>query len=358
MQQPQQQQTYTYSTLVPVLACLVSQKLLNHGSLPLFLKGAPAEQETGSPEYTYSTVQGSDADLTTYNAQPVAGGGMTTITGYAAEPKEKWWNVPIGTMHPLDTAGAWNGGSVDSVNQDRTVRMGAPLTLSGEREDGTVASNDVPHGEQYDYARARRRGLRPAQLKGGRLTSLAGVDGAASHATLAAEVQSLSPAEQKKWGRHVLKAAGLHRVLRDLPLSQVKALPPHYRREWARLTEQAAGLAARPARLSAVAKLELSRAQKLSREQERMRAAIARMPRFKAPRRPAFKAPSIWDSSPARTPRVDEFGMPELRGAFSRGVAGGSANLREMAMGLRTDTPCGALCKQRALEAASDAIPV
>jgi len=89
-----------------------------------------------------------------------------------------------------------------------------------------------------------------------------------------------------------------------------------------------------------------------------MRAAIARMPRFKAPRRPAFKAPSIWDSSPAQTPRVDEFGMPELRGAFSRGVAGGSANLREMAMGLRTDTPCGALCKQRALEAASDAIPV
>ena len=36
----------------------------------------------------------------------------------------------------------WDTGAVDAINPDSTVRANAPLTLTGERADGTVASED------------------------------------------------------------------------------------------------------------------------------------------------------------------------------------------------------------------------
>ena len=112
-----------------------------------------APQAAAPDEYTYSTNAGGPA-LYTYNAAP-EGGGLATynaqevgaqgsvINGYVQGDKpEMWYNVPIGEIHPLDTAGRWDSGQVTSINPDSTARASAPLTLTGERADGTVASED------------------------------------------------------------------------------------------------------------------------------------------------------------------------------------------------------------------------
>jgi hypothetical protein len=41
----------------------------------------------------------------------------TTINGYGQTGgrEEQWWNVPVGEMHPLDTAGRWDLGQVTNL---------------------------------------------------------------------------------------------------------------------------------------------------------------------------------------------------------------------------------------------------
>ena len=121
-------QTYTYTTgLAP------AQDTYTYTTA---MDSAPAE-------FTYTT-SGGDAGMSSFTAQELSP-QMTTIDGYVrddATKKEAFWNVPIGEIHPLDTAGRWDLGQFASINPDSTARANAPLTLTGERADGTPASGD------------------------------------------------------------------------------------------------------------------------------------------------------------------------------------------------------------------------
>ena len=90
-----------------------------------------------------------------------------------------------------------------------------------------MASNDVPHGEQYDYARSQRGGLRTAHLKA-RLTSLAE---AGVLATPSSQVMSL----------YLLSLQVLEGRPLSLKLSDTRVYEPQIR---ARLGTQVMSLAA------------------------------------------------------------------------------------------------------------------
>eukprot|EP00961_Rhodomonas_salina_P168222 2267736-Rhodomonas_salina.3 len=158
-------------------------------------------------DYTYTAMPSSDG-LTFYNAQETSP-QMTVINGYATEGNnmEQWNTIPVGTLHPLDTAGDWESGAFNSINPDGTARASAPLTLSGERADGTVKSED---------ARASRgMGLVPSQLKGARLTELLQLPARSERAiwnTPSSKVEKLSPHDQQVWAKHVMAQHALHKV--------------------------------------------------------------------------------------------------------------------------------------------------
>jgi hypothetical protein len=161
------QQTFTYNTNAAVApeSFAYSTTVAPQDNTYTYVAGPQAAAQdaytytanpAGGPAlYTYNANAGGDT-LSTYNAQEV-NPQMTTINGYVQDNKpEQWWNVPIGEIHPLDTAGRWDLGAVHAINPDSTARASAPLTLTGERADGTVASEDSTRPAPEDRLRAAR----------------------------------------------------------------------------------------------------------------------------------------------------------------------------------------------------------
>ena len=161
------QQTFTYNTNAAVApeSFAYSTTVAPQDNTYTYVAGPQAAAQdaytytanpAGGPAlYTYNANAGGDT-LSTYNAQEV-NPQMTTINGYVQDNKpEQWWNVPIGEIHPLDTAGRWDLGAVHAINPDSTARASAPQTLTGERADGTVASEDSTRPAPEDRLRAAR----------------------------------------------------------------------------------------------------------------------------------------------------------------------------------------------------------
>jgi len=198
----------------------------------------------GPALYTYDASSPADT-LSTYNAQEV-NGQMTTINGYVQDNKpEQWWNVPMGEIHPLDTAGRWDLGAVTAINPDSTARASAPLTLTGERADGTVASEDStrpPPEDRLSMARTTKLLEMPtlwqhashAKLHRQKFNALAVARGAhltqgrlqAIYHTPVSKVGKLSPEERKLWASHVIleaKKKQKRRMVYGTPLNEVSA---------------------------------------------------------------------------------------------------------------------------------------
>eukprot|EP00286_Rhodomonas_abbreviata_P019872 CAMPEP_0181315408 /NCGR_PEP_ID=MMETSP1101-20121128/15361_1 /TAXON_ID=46948 /ORGANISM="Rhodomonas abbreviata, Strain Caron Lab Isolate" /LENGTH=383 /DNA_ID=CAMNT_0023422617 /DNA_START=26 /DNA_END=1177 /DNA_ORIENTATION=+ len=319
-------QTYTYSTTAP-----------EEGPYSY-----STTQEQGGT-YTYNAAP-QDGGLTFYNAQETVP-QMTVINGYAqtGPSMEKWYTMPVGTLHPLDTAGDWDAGAFDSVNPDQTIRASAPLTLSGEREDGTVAA---------DARSARPTFAMPSHLAAGRVTELLELPSkSAVWNTPASKVAKLSPEDQKKWAKHVMEEHRLHKVWRT-PAASVKSLPAAEQKEWAKhVVEEAKEHAASKkgdAKWTAKVQDLLSPSSSSSKHQQQVKAAMLAAAKRRAAAKKHAKA------------QFDTFGMAELSGAFS---GDGFKDLADQSLAgiqasLADHRPCGPACRQRAVQAAQDMIPV
>ena len=293
-----------------------------------------AAPQAGAPdEYTYSTNAGGPA-LYTYNAAP-EGGGLTTfnaqevgaqgsvINGYVQGDKpEIWYNVPIGEIHPLDTAGRWDLGQVNSINPDSTARAGAPLTLTGERADGTVASEDSTRPPPEDRLAAAhttklfempqllQRNMHTEKFNALALTKKMHVSQARLrriYATPVAGVGKLSPEERKLWANHVILAAKkkqLQRMVDHTPVAKVKQLPKSEQMQWAKHVLKRAKLhwanaASRLVRRDLHPHAKYAKAHQL---RDKHHIAVEPLP------------------AQGKAGTVDTFGMPELRGPWSGGT--------------------------------------
>jgi hypothetical protein len=137
----------------------------------------------------------------------------------------QWNTIPIGTLHPLDTAGKWESGTFDSLNPDGTTRTMAPLTLSGERQDGAVAS-DARHKRTVGLLNPRARLTSLMQLHLGDVLS-----------TPVSKVRNLSPKEQKLWADHVLERQKQKEIFSASP-KQVLTMTGAEQKLWAEHTLQ------------------------------------------------------------------------------------------------------------------------
>lgn len=331
-------QTFTYNTQMAAKpdAYTYSTAVEPQDNTYTYLAGP---QAAGQEEFTYSTNAGGPA-LYTYNAAPEAG-GLTTfnaqevgaqgsvINGYVEGDKpELWYNVPIGEIHPLDTAGRWDSGQVTSINPDSTTRASAPLTLTGERADGTVASEDSTRPPAEDRLRAggaattkllelpelmqlsRRQRVRSVKFNAQALAKKMHVSQARLrriYSTPVSGVGRLSAEERKLWANHVILAAKkkqLRHMVDRTPVSKVKELPKKEQMEWAKHV--------------------------LKRSKLRWAQSASRLVRNELhPAAKAGSAPHLRDKHhisveplPARgkAGKVDTFGMPELRGPWSGGA--------------------------------------
>jgi len=326
-------QTYTYSTTTQPADQTYTYSTMMQPQDQTYTYSTMQQPQQG--EYTYTAMPGSDGQ-TFYNAEETVP-QMTVINGYANEDNnnmEKWFTLPVGTLHPLDIAGDWQMGAFDSINPDGTTRASAPLTLSGERSDGTVAAD----------ARANRRaGLAPAQFKAARFTELLQKSSQPVWKTPIAKVAKLSPADQRRWAKHVMAAHELHEVWATKS-KDVSRLSPAEQREWAAhvVAEAKQHAAAMRGDAKWAAKVQrLLAAQQHGARGAGVRGAAAQQQRVQGP-------------------RFDRFGFPELRGQFAGAAAEGLAaqSPAAMARALRDGAPCGPGCQQRAVAAAFNALPI
>jgi len=315
----------------------------------------------GPALYTYDA-SSPDAGLSTYNAQEV-NSQMTTINGYVQDDKpEQWWNVPMGELHPLDTAGAWDSGAVNAINPDSTVRSSAPLTLTGERADGTVASEDSTRPPPEDRLKAarttqllqmpelwQRKPLTHPKMHAQKFNALAVAKGAhLNKATLnkiyktpVGNVGRLSKEERKLWASHVIlqaKKQQMRRMVFHTPVAQVKSLPKKEQKQWAQhvLAQSKLHWANGASRL---VNRELHPKRISDKKGLRNKHSIAIEPL----------------PSRGRAGKVDTFGMPELRGAWSGGMV--PQTTQEISNELNSKRPCGLLCHQRAVSAVRGMLP-
>eukprot|EP00292_Cryptomonas_paramecium_P014038 CAMPEP_0113687914 /NCGR_PEP_ID=MMETSP0038_2-20120614/16217_1 /TAXON_ID=2898 /ORGANISM="Cryptomonas paramecium" /LENGTH=234 /DNA_ID=CAMNT_0000608615 /DNA_START=83 /DNA_END=784 /DNA_ORIENTATION=- /assembly_acc=CAM_ASM_000170 len=221
---------YTYTQVMePQSQYTYSAELPSQG---IYQYNIQSTADQGGQSYSYSVdTQPQDKNMFTYsaNVQPEgtsvyaaepAAPQTTTITGYATLPQEQWNTIPIGTLHPLDTAGNWKLGSFSSLNPDGTARASAPLTLSGERDDGTVRA---------DARSPRNRGL--VEALHARTTALA----LSTSSEPMSSASGMSPEAQRRWADDVLEWRRQQEIYSASP-RQVLVMPAADRRLWARHT--------------------------------------------------------------------------------------------------------------------------
>ncbi|EKX33089.1 hypothetical protein GUITHDRAFT_166558 [Guillardia theta CCMP2712] len=333
------QQVHTYSTQMTSQPSTFTYSTTYQEQPSSFTYSTMVQPE--QTQFTYTgTPTGQGAGFNTYIAQQVD--PKTIVNGYV-QPQasnEEWYTVPIGSLHPLDVAGTPGLGNVESVNPDGTARAMAPLTLSGERADGTVSTED---------ARGRRMGLKEQR---GREEQLLQVPDKSREMerifrTPVDQVASLTAKERTMWAKHVIaevKRAKWLKNIATLSIAQVKKLSPADQKLWAKATLKQANLQWANSASHLVHK-ELS--------SKKGPAAAHQGPGVMSGQR----VKSREGQKGVVTSRPDMFGMPDLSGPWSSKSNKLPSSLAEINSSLRTDTPCGVECMRRAEEAARSMLP-
>ena len=259
--------------------------------------------------------------------------------------------MPIGTLHPLDTAGKWESGTFDSLNPDGTTRAMAPLTLSGERQDGAVAS---------DARRKTTTGLKNSDV---RFTALKLLESDSIFSTPASKVHSLSPEDQKLWADHVLAMRRQKEIFSASP-KEVLTMKKPEQKLWAEHTIQEykhelalksshrwANKVERLFSTKSRAHLHKSENQNLGKRYDN--AAVRRFGRKKILHAQHIVTKKAVTPEPAR---FDSFGFPELNSPDYQMVPIESRH--RISESLRTHRACDQACLQLAQSLVRNELPV
>ena len=256
----------------------------------------------------------------------------------------QWNTIPVGSLHPLDTAGKWESGTFDSINPDGSSRVMAPLTLSGEREDGAVASE------------ARRKTF--AGLKDrnhARFSKLAELGTNAVYSVPISKLRTLSPEDQKRWANHVLQMRRRQEIFSASP-KQVLTMTPVEQKLWAQHTLRAYRnqLLARKSNQSKRWASQVERLMHLHK-------AVAKSPQSKSEHTirasKGSAVPPVSHQDLARKATVfDGFGFPELTSPSSK--VGHIQTRLQITSSLQTHRKCDASCLKLARMLAQNQLPV
>uniref|UniRef100_A0A7S0MMI8 Uncharacterized protein n=1 Tax=Cryptomonas curvata TaxID=233186 RepID=A0A7S0MMI8_9CRYP len=343
--QPQVQYTYTQNQESTPTAYTYAVQPSNENSGGYNYE-AVVNGGQGDGYYTYTTNAAQGGQGLTYTAEP-APEQMTVINGYATEPQEKWNTIPVGTLHPLDTAGKWESGTFDSINPDGSSRVMAPLTLSGEREDGAVASE------------ARRKPS--VGLKGrarAQFSSLAELGSSTVFSVPISKVVNLSTEDQKRWANHVLQMRRRQEIFSASP-KQVLTMTPAEQKLWAQHTLRAYRnqLLAKQSRQGKRWASQVEKLMHLHKVAAHNRKSTGAHPHGATRASKPSAVPPVSHKAVTRKATVfDGFGFPELKSP-SPNVAQIQTRL-QITRSLQSHRRCDASCLKLARMLAQDQLPV